>query len=299
VTRAALDTDAILSFLELPSEEPSHDYLRRLLIAYRDRVPYETATRLLRYRDIQRPEDRVRYPDEFWREKLSLGAGGSCSDSTYAFKKLLDELGFECAMAVGSEGAVERDESGNVLELPPKRSHCSVIVELGGDRYVADPCCGHYIKVPLPLDNPERVEIEGATEEGCPYHYAVEPLGEAGGERFYELHNLGPDGGAYPEESQMYIFHDRAFTDAEFEEHMRFGYREGYSSDHLSFLSRHRRTRIEYRYSSRSGRLKWRHFGPWRNAPEQRDPAPLLATVSGIPLNVMREALAHLKYARG
>ncbi len=144
--RTNLDTGKILQFLDMPREEPSFDFLRRLLIAYRDRVPYETATRLLRYRDIEKAEDRVRLPDEFWREKMTLGAGGSCSDSTYAFKKLLDALGFRSSLAINSEGEVARDAEGNVTDFPRCHSHCSVIASFGAERFVADPCCGTYIK---------------------------------------------------------------------------------------------------------------------------------------------------------
>jgi hypothetical protein len=295
--RTCLDTGAILSFLEVEIEEPSFDYLRRLLIAYRDRVPYETATRLLRFRDIEEPEDRVRYPDEFWREKMALGAGGSCSDSTYAFKKLLDALGFSCSMAINSEGKVRRDADGNVVDFPRYRSHCSLIASFGADRFVADPCCGNYVKVPLPLDDPGRVEVAGETDEGCPYRYLVEPLGEAEGETFYELHNTGPGGGEYPHGSQMYIFRDRDFSDEEFEEHMRHGYREGYSSDHLSVVCRDRRTKIEYRYTS--GRLRWFGRRRWTQVPQTSDHFKTLARAANIPEDVLREAAGYLEAGCG
>jgi hypothetical protein len=293
--RIRLDAEAILNFLEMPREEPSYGYLRRLLVAYRDRVPYETATRLLRYRDIRVPEDRVRYPEEFWREKMTLGAGGSCSDSSYAFKSLLDSLGFDCSMAVNSEGEVERDAAGSILSFPRHHSHCSVIVRLPRGRFVVDPCCGSYIKVPLPLDVSEIRKVEGETEEGRPYRYLVEPLGTVEGEAFYEIHNTGPDGGEYPEKSQAYIFRDRACTDVGLEEHMRFGYREGYSSDHLSFVAGDPETKVEHRFSTRSGRLWRSEQGPWEEVQLEADPAPQLSEASKIPVEIVQEALEYLE----
>ncbi len=83
----SLPTEQILAHLELGRKRPDFDYLRRLLLAYRECVPYETATRLLRYRDILDPDDRVRLPEQVWEESMRMGSGGSCSDGTYAFKK--------------------------------------------------------------------------------------------------------------------------------------------------------------------------------------------------------------------
>lgn len=284
-----LDSEKILAFLEMEREEPSFEYLRRLLIAYRDRVPFETATRLLRFRDFEKAGDRVRRPAEFWREKMTLGAGGSCSDSTYAFKKLLDSLGFSASLAINSEGAVKRDANGNVLDFPREHSHCSIIVSFGADRFVADPCCATYIKVPLPLDHRERIEVKNEKKRELPHHYAVEPLGYVDGEYFYEILDLG--GG---EERQMYILRDRDFSDAEFEEHMRDGYREGYASDHLSILCRGKRSKVEYRYGS--GRLWWSTERMWIEAPKSADHLKTISKPSNIPVEILREAENYLKY---
>ncbi len=280
--RTNLDTEKILAFLEMEREEPSHEYLRRLILAYRDRVPYETATRLLRCRDTERAEDLVRHPAEFWREKMTLGAGGSCSDSTYAFKKLLDELGFSCSLAINSEGEVKHDENGTVLDFPRKYSHCSIIASFGAERFVADPCCATYIKIPLPLDNPNRVEVKNEKKRELPYHYVVEPLGEVEGEYFYELLDLGAGG------RQMYILRDRDFTDAEFEEHMRYGYREGYSSHHFSIFCRDKGTKVEYRYLH--GRLWWSTEKIWIEAPKTADHMKTISKAANIPEDILREA---------
>jgi len=298
----ALPIERILSYLELARARPSFDSLRRLLLAYRERVPYETATRLLRYRDIPEPDARVRLPAEVWEKSMATGSGGSCSDGTYAFKKLLDALGFDAALAINSEGAVTRDADDRVLDFPRYRSHCSVIVRVDEQQYVADPCSTHIVKVPLPVGLPYRVDVRGRTDEGRPYHYAVEPLGED----YYELHNVGPDGinveagdpeTGRPPRGQMYIFRHRhrPVSDQAFEEHMRFGYRNGYSSNHLSFFCRDRHTKTEHRFSTRSGRL-WRSVsGPWEQVPLGSNSAATLAQVSGLPYARLYAALDYLK----
>lgn len=118
MSRVALPLGRILAHLGLEREALSDDYLCRLLLAHREQVPYETASRLLRYRDLADPDKRVRLPQRVWEESMTLGTGGSCSDSSYAFKKLLDALGFDAAMAINSEGEVARDAEGQVLDFP-------------------------------------------------------------------------------------------------------------------------------------------------------------------------------------
>lgn len=295
----SLPVERILTYLGLAREVPTFDYLRRLILAHRERVPYETATRLLRYRDIADPDARVRLPALVWEESIALGTGGSCSDGSYAFKKLLDALGFEAAMAINSEGEVTRDAEDRVLNFPRERSHCSVIVRVDGQRYVADPCSGHVVKVPLPIGLPYRVDVRGHTEEERAYCYAVEPLGES----YYELHNIGLDGigiepgdpaTGKPPRGQMYIFYDRAVSDDEFEDHLRYGYREGYASTHLSFMCRNRYTKSEYRFSTHSGRL-WRSVnGPWEQVALGDDPVMTVAQASNLPYQRLVEALAYL-----
>jgi hypothetical protein len=203
-------------------------------------------------------------------------------------------------MAINSEGQVSRNANDQVLDFPRERSHCSVIVRVDDQRYVADPCSGHVVKVPLPIGLSYRVDVCGHTNEGRPYHYAVEPLDDDD----YELHNIGPDGinieagnptTGRPARGQMYILCNRLVCDQEFEEHMRYGYREGYSSDHLSFICRDRRTRTEHRFSTRSGRL-WRSVtGPWEQVPLGSDPAATLAQASGLPRAHLAAALAYVR----
>ncbi|MEL6406969.1 MAG: arylamine N-acetyltransferase [Chloroflexota bacterium] len=295
-----LPIDRILTYLELEREQPSYDYLRRLLLAHRERVPHETASRLLRCRDMSEPDDRLCLPIQVWEESIALGTGTTCSDGTYAFKKLLEGLGFDVSLAINSEGKIERSKTDELLTFPRNRSHCSVVVQLDGQRYVADPCSIHIVKVPLPIGLPYRVDVSGRTDEGRRYHYAVEPLNDG----YYELHNVGLDAinlvagdstKGRPPRGQMYIFHDKPISDEEFEEHMRFGYRKGYASNRLSFFCRDRDTKIEYRFNTRSGRL-WRSIeGPWEQIPLGTDPAQTLTTVSGLPYDRISQALVYLQ----
>lgn len=277
-----VDTGAALRFLRMSAEEPSRDYLGRLLLAYRDRVPYETVTRLLSRRDVSEPEDRVRPPARFWKETIDPGTGDSDPDAAYAFKKLLETLGFECAMAVGGGPGSPRESS-----------HSCVIVELDGDRYAIEPCGWHYIKVPLPLGGEERVDLRGRTDAVVPYHYAVEPLGDG----HYGVHNIGPDGRPDPQDptrGPVYTLRDRPLTDEEFEELVRRDHGHGRYPGHLSFARRDWRTKIESRYSSGSGRLERKVWGTWEEADLGDDAAATLATASGLPHARIEEALEHL-----
>jgi hypothetical protein len=93
----------------------------------------------------------------------------------------------------------------------------------------------------------------------------------------------------------MYILRHRPVSDPAFEAHMRFGYRNGYSSNHLSFVCRDRHTKTEHRFSTRSGRL-WRSVdGPWEQVPLGSDLAATLAQVSGLPYAHLSAALDYLE----
>lgn len=298
-----LPTERILSYLELEYERPSYDYLRRLMLAYRERVPYETASRLLRYRDIADPDARVRLPEEVWEESMSFGSGGSCSDGTYALKKLLDALGFDVKMVINSEGEVTRDADDRVLDFPRGPSHCSILTHVDGQNYVVEACSVHVVKVPLPVGLPYRVDVSGRTDEDQLFHYAIEPLGDD----YYELHNIGPDGFSFVQgtpltdnarRGQMYIFSNRPVSDQEFEEYMCWAYQKGYSSHHLSFICRNRHTKIEHRFSTFSGRL-WRSVnGPWEQVPLGSDLTTTLAQATGLPYERLAAGLAYLKQGK-
>lgn len=172
-----------------------------------------------------------------------------------------------------------------------------MIVGLEGERYVTDPCSGHVVKVPLPLDHPHRVDVCGGSDAGRTYHYAVEPLG--GG--YFELHNLGPDADPDrpdPQRGQMYIFHEAPVPDDAFEDYMRWAYHEGHGSTHLSFVCRHPTTNVVHRFSTHSWRLwrLWRSVrGPWEEVPLGDDPARTLAVASRLPYRHLTEALDYLK----
>ncbi|MEM6428363.1 MAG: arylamine N-acetyltransferase [Deinococcota bacterium] len=295
-----LPTDQLLAHLELDSEPPSYDYLRRLMLAYRERVPYENASRLLRYRDIRNPDARVRLPQHVWQESMSIGSGASCSDGTYAFKKLLDALGFEVKLVINSEGKVQRDKADQVLDFPREPAHCSILAHVEGQRYVVEACSVNIVKVPLPIGLPYRVDVTGHTDEGQAFHYAAEPLGD----NYFELHNIGPDGFKFiageplvgsPKRGQMYIFSSRPVSDADFEDYMRWAYHKGYSSQHLSFVCRHPDSKVEHRFSTFSGRL-WRNdTGSWEQMALGQDVAATLAEVSGLPYERLKGGLEYLE----
>jgi len=96
----------VLDALELPREEPSHRYLERLFHRFNARVPFESASKILRDADVSDPAEKPRVPDVFWTGFLDEGTGGTCYARVAAFDALVSDLGFTTRKALGR---VERD----------------------------------------------------------------------------------------------------------------------------------------------------------------------------------------------
>jgi arylamine N-acetyltransferase len=76
-----------LDLLGLAPRAPDLDFLRRIFLAFNERVPFESASKIARRR---RPEE----PDFFWREHEELGTGGTCFARVAAFEALVRDAGF-------------------------------------------------------------------------------------------------------------------------------------------------------------------------------------------------------------
>jgi arylamine N-acetyltransferase len=114
----------VLDGLELSAEEPSHRYLERLFGRFNARVPFETASKILRDADVSDPAEKPRVPDVFWSGFLESGTGGTCYARVAAFDALLSSLGFSTRKALGR---VQLDFD-----------HAAVVVALGGGEWIAD-----------------------------------------------------------------------------------------------------------------------------------------------------------------
>ena len=103
---AQLPVDEILEALDLSRAEPGIGFLEALLDRFNARVPFETATKILRSAQPLSPEEKPRGPDVFWQDHLDKGAGGTCFARVAAFGALSSALGFRGRAVLGR---VERD----------------------------------------------------------------------------------------------------------------------------------------------------------------------------------------------
>ena len=97
-----LPVDDILEALELPRAEPGAGYLERLFTRFNDRVPFETASKILRDREVADPADKPRWPEVFWADHLESGTGGTCFARVAAFGALLTDLKFPTRKLLGN-----------------------------------------------------------------------------------------------------------------------------------------------------------------------------------------------------
>ena len=147
--------DDVLEALELSRDEASAAFLERLFFRFNERVPFETASKILRDAEVADPAGKPRGPEVFWRDFLERGTGGTCYARVAAFDQLLSALGFETRKALGR---VEEDFD-----------HAALFVTAGGKEWVAD------VGFPLPALLPAA---GGEAESGIsPISAAASPRG--------------------------------------------------------------------------------------------------------------------------
>jgi arylamine N-acetyltransferase len=147
----SFSTEEVLEALELSVEEPSNRYLERLFGRFNARVPFETASKILRDADVADPAEKPRVPDVFWRDFLESGTGGTCYARVAAFDALLSGLGFATRKALGR---VQSDFDSAAL-----------FVSIGGSEWIAD--VGFPLPALLPAGGGE-VETEVAALSVAP-----------------------------------------------------------------------------------------------------------------------------------
>jgi arylamine N-acetyltransferase len=144
MTNGSLPIDEILEALELPRSEPGIGYLQALFARFNERVPFESASKIVRNADVPRLEEKSRTPEIFWSENLSSGAGGTCFARVAAFEALLSELKFVGRFALGR---VQSDFD-----------HAALRVTCDGREWIAD--VGFPLPALLPGAAEESEEIE-------------------------------------------------------------------------------------------------------------------------------------------
>jgi arylamine N-acetyltransferase len=106
MNRSELPVDEILEGLDLSRAEPGIGFLEALFTRFNSKVPFETASKIVRNAEVADAAEKPRWPAVFWREHLEKGAGGTCFARVAAFDALLGELGFSTRKVFGR---VERD----------------------------------------------------------------------------------------------------------------------------------------------------------------------------------------------
>ncbi len=114
----------VLDALEISREEPSHRFLDRLFHRFNARVPFESASKILRNADVPDPAEKPRVPDVFWGDFLEKGTGGTCYARVAAFDALVSGLGFSTRKVLGR---VEKDFD-----------HAALLVSTDGREWIAD-----------------------------------------------------------------------------------------------------------------------------------------------------------------
>jgi arylamine N-acetyltransferase len=109
-----------LAFLDLEREEPTLDYLSRVIAQHQVRVPFETLTKIVDYEPGLRRQDFLPPIEEYVERIVNRGAGGLCWTLARGLHFLLSELGFDAAF----------------MHMEP--GHCCVRVELPEGSYYAD-----------------------------------------------------------------------------------------------------------------------------------------------------------------
>jgi arylamine N-acetyltransferase len=117
--------DTILRLLNVQNRPPDREFLEELVGAFVCTVPWESAFRIVRRAGCRELERCARWPEEFWKEHLHDGAGGSCFETNYAFYALLNTLGFESYLTIN-----DMSES--------KGCHTAIITILAGQKWLVD-----------------------------------------------------------------------------------------------------------------------------------------------------------------
>lgn len=153
----SFDPEGVLDALELSAEHPSLLFLEKLFGRFNARVPFETASKIVRDADVADPAQKPRLPAIFWSDFLGSGAGGTCYARVAAFDALLSELGFASRKVLGR---VQSDFD-----------HAALFVTVGGREWLAD--VGFPLPALLPAGGGEvETEIAAllATETGRGIH---------------------------------------------------------------------------------------------------------------------------------
>lgn len=150
-------TRDVLDHLGVTAGMPTLQLLDDLILAYTRRVPWESASRIAKRARTPGIADCPRFPEEFWREHLRDGTGGTCFESNYAFFSLLRALGFAGYLTINDM----HDDVG---------CHTAIVVLIDGEKWLTDVGMPLYLPVPFGPDS--------SRQRTTPFHtYTIRPEG--------------------------------------------------------------------------------------------------------------------------
>jgi arylamine N-acetyltransferase len=131
-------TCSVLRYLDVPTPITRDvAFLDTLIGAYIRRIPWESATRIIKRARESYTHCCPRLPQEFWESAMIYGTGGTCFESNYAFLALLRALGYEAYLTI------------NDMDML-RACHSALVVTVGHERWLVD--VGLPLHIALPLD---------------------------------------------------------------------------------------------------------------------------------------------------
>lgn len=146
----------ILDYLGCSHKAPTLRYLNRLIHAYIRKVPWESVSRIVKRHATLETKGCPRLPEEFWRDAMRYGFGGTCFESSLAFYSLL--------MALGYEGYLTVNDMGESIAC-----HAAITILLGTQKYLVD--------VTIPVHAAVRIDPQKPVRRNTAlFDYILRPL---------------------------------------------------------------------------------------------------------------------------
>ncbi len=135
--------DEVLAWLGVPTPSRTRAWLDAGLAAYARRVPWESASRIVRRARHADADACVAAPAVFWESAMSRGLGGTCFESNAALAALLTASGIPTTLTIN--------------DMPPTVAcHTALLAEAEGEQFVVDAGFPLYAAVPLPRGGETR-----------------------------------------------------------------------------------------------------------------------------------------------
>jgi len=148
----------VLDYLGCPPKAPTLRYLNQLIRAYIRRVPWESVSRIIKRHTTAETKDCPRFPEEFWKEAMQLGFGGTCFESSLAFYSLLTNLGYAGYLTINDMG----DTHG---------CHAAIVILLNGKKYLVD--------ITIPVHAAVRIDLQKIVRrQTALFDYTLRPVSE-------------------------------------------------------------------------------------------------------------------------